>query len=434
MLRSASGQVETDDLARAWRFHPPAGTIVHGTARFVAYRPYDRRLCVGPPPGQTDTTVQVLEIDISDAGEIDFSRERAGNLLWIEGTVATESTWDKIVLKASPVFLRSLPHPVVLAVESIADQTVTQGRVAELQVTFEDAGLSSPHQAQIEWGDGVITVGTVVEQAADTFARPGRIKGTVSATHRYAHKGAYMASVLITNRGGDHGGAGSRISVVSAPLVVTAERKLISAQSGTRVLVRASVWLPEDSGRCTAAIDWGDGGQVQPATVRASCSAPADGSAGSNPAGSVAALHEYSEPGSYRVRITVTDPAGISYWDSVAVEVTAAASRGSDGVDNFAAIGRSAKDGKKPLAKPEGSEKYYVVGVFQKGKLLWGDVISGTLDEVRSESRKQIKELKSQRASSNRRISASHPDWVTKIVAKKTEDAARDELQKWRRK
>ena len=88
------------------------------------------------------------------------------------------------------------------------DRGVQIGQVVTLTGTYADPGTLDTHTASIDWGDGVVTIGTV-NQAANT----------VAGTHSYTAAGLYTVRLCVTD---DDGGTGcdTFVVTVTAPPVL----------------------------------------------------------------------------------------------------------------------------------------------------------------------------------------------------------------------
>ena len=96
--------------------------------------------------------------------------------------------------------------PVVAAGE---DQTVGVGETVSLDAAgFSDAGAADTHTATIDWGDGTIEPGTVIESNGS---------GTVDGSHSYGSAGAYSVKVCVSDDDGDSACDSLSIAVNSPP-------------------------------------------------------------------------------------------------------------------------------------------------------------------------------------------------------------------------
>jgi hypothetical protein len=77
---------------------------------------------------------------------------------------------------------------------------IPSGTTVPLAASFTDAGTLDTHTASIDWGDGTVTPGVVVEANGS---------GTVVGSHRYVLPGTYSIRVKVTD---DDGGIGNATS------------------------------------------------------------------------------------------------------------------------------------------------------------------------------------------------------------------------------
>ena len=78
-------------------------------------------------------------------------------------------------------------------VEAGADQTVDKRDEVNCNATFTDPGQMDTHTATIDWGDGIVEPGNVIEQEGS---------GTVSGNHTYTDYGLYTVNVVVTDDDG----------------------------------------------------------------------------------------------------------------------------------------------------------------------------------------------------------------------------------------
>jgi streptogramin lyase len=155
-------------------------------------------------------------------------------------------------------------------------------------------------KATINWGDGLISDGTIALASGTTF--------NVNGSHRYAEEGTYRPTVTITDVDMTHDVGGSTATALSTALVDDAPL------SGNEVPVRAVEGLAfsgqvatftdmggsEPVGNYSATIVWGDGTSSNGQIV----------SLGGNSFG-VNGSHTYAEEGStYRKMVTIKDEGG----------------------------------------------------------------------------------------------------------------------------
>ncbi len=186
-----------------------------------------------------------------------------------------------------------------------AGQTITEGDTVTLpNASFSDAGAGDTHTATIDWGDGTVEPGTVIQGAGSGSVALG--------SHAYAEDGIYTVTVSVTDDDGAAGSNSLTITVNNAAPVVEAGPDQSGAPGGTIALVAATFTDAGVEDIHTATIDWGDG-TAEPGTVTQG--------AGS---GSVAGSHAYAADGNYTVTVMVIDDDGLFGSDSFQVNLTTA--------------------------------------------------------------------------------------------------------------
>jgi RHS repeat-associated protein len=83
----------------------------------------------------------------------------------------------------------------------------SEGQEVTVSATFSDAGLPDTHTATIEWGDGTISPGSVLQAAGG---------GSVSGSHVYQNGGIYLIRVTVTDDDGDGSNATTTAYVTGA--------------------------------------------------------------------------------------------------------------------------------------------------------------------------------------------------------------------------
>lgn len=83
------------------------------------------------------------------------------------------------------------------------DQTVNEGDIVSLtSATFSDGGTADTHSATIDWGDGTVVIGTVIETPYGPPGDTAGADGTVNGSHVYAEHGIYSVSLTVTDDDG----------------------------------------------------------------------------------------------------------------------------------------------------------------------------------------------------------------------------------------
>ena len=154
--------------------------------------------------------------------------------------------------------------------------------------------------AQISWGDGVTSTGSVTSNGGGGFY--------VSGTHTYLEEGSYSVSVAVTINGGSTGNGSSVASVADAPLTasgfsLTAKNRVFSGTVATFKDGNPNATVAEFSAR----IYWGDGAM----------------SIGKITKGgglfSVSGSHTYLKKGRFVVTISIGDVGGSSVTTTTAM-------------------------------------------------------------------------------------------------------------------
>lgn len=225
--------------------------------------------------------------------------------------------------------------------------------VASFQVPGADASASD-FTATIEWGDGTTSAGTISQPGWFTVGAPTpKVSAdggwgdenplswfTVQGSHAYAQAGKYTIAVTITATSGQTGTTSSTATVNDEVLKATAAGITATAGKSTGGVAVAKFTdsvLGADPGRFKATIDWGDGTTTDGTIVGDFLPYPVP--LGGDPAGKgsdsagnalpvplpiiwpmssyrVMGKHSYAEPGTFRIRVTITKLDG----DTVSVD------------------------------------------------------------------------------------------------------------------
>jgi hypothetical protein len=153
--------------------------------------------------------------------------------------------------------------------------------------------LASDYAAEINWGDGSTSAGTVsADSASGSFL--------VDGSHDYADEGSYPVTVAITSTitSATVATATATATVADAPLTATG----VSAPTGQSFSGTVATFTDANAGApasdFTASIAWGDG-STSAGTVT--------GTGGSYP---VSGSHAYADTGSFSVQVTISDDGG----------------------------------------------------------------------------------------------------------------------------
>jgi len=187
--------------------------------------------------------------------------------------------------------------------------------------TFHDSNTASQgtgFTANINWGDGIDSVGTV-SGSNGTF--------TVSGIHNYAEDGSFTAQVTLTDTPGTvTATANSTADVANAGLTVTAVS--VTAIEGQTFSGTMATFTDASTGdaatQFAATINWGDG---------TSSTGSVTGSAGTF---TVAATHAYGDYGDFTASVQVADTQSVP-----AVTATATSSATVSDANTLTAVGTS---------------------------------------------------------------------------------------------
>jgi uncharacterized repeat protein (TIGR01451 family) len=181
------------------------------------------------------------------------------------------------------------------AAQSVPELTQFSGQVA----TFQDAFAGTPatdFTATINWGDGVVTAGTVGGSGGTAY--------TVSGSHAYGDEGTFIATATLTD---DSPGTATATANPATTFTVTESdaftpnAQTLSATEGTAFNGQVASFtdtgnLENVSTDFTATINWGDG--VTTAGVV--------GGGGGSPY-TVSGTHTYADEGTFTATATITD-------------------------------------------------------------------------------------------------------------------------------
>jgi hypothetical protein len=247
--------------------------------------------------GDNDTTASVSVIaDSSVAGR--FNVVASKSQAYAEGGnyAVTVSISDAGGAFTSAASTAAVSDPALTATGTSIKTTEGAsftGRVA----TFTDAQVGQPashYTAQIDWGDGTTSPGTVV--ATRTAG-----KFTVQGSHVYKEAGAYAVKVTITDAGGATATAASTATVADAALkgslssIHPVHGQPFSGTVATFTDANPFAAISD----FTVTINWGDGTTSQATVVQ-------------NPNGSFSVIsnHTYTNAGAFSITVTIVDDDG----------------------------------------------------------------------------------------------------------------------------
>ena len=229
-----------------------------------------------------------------------------------ESTTVTFADPEPPLFVTLPATLRDLIGPQIIALERPPAGSVVEG-TPNTDVTvatfLADAGdVPADFVATITWGDGTVTLGTVVLEGTQTFTSglPGVPAVTVNefvvtGTHTYADDGTFPAEVAIIRTPDDASGTLSgSVTVTDADVLTPAPASPIVAAPGTLAFTGpvasfTDVDIASTAGDFVATIDWGDG-TTSGGTVTDVAGAIA-----------VAGSHTFATTGEFPVTVTLSD-------------------------------------------------------------------------------------------------------------------------------
>jgi hypothetical protein len=167
------------------------------------------------------------------------------------------------------------------------------------------AGGVSPYSANVAWGDGQSSAGTV---GADN---------SVSGTHAYAEEGSYTVSVTVTDSTGASASATTPASVSDASIALAGAPRF-NEHHKTNFTARLATLTDADPGGAatdfSGQINWGD--RTVSTCPSATCSISASGSGFA-----VNGSHSYARNATYSVTVTLADAGGSSATTTTTIQV-----------------------------------------------------------------------------------------------------------------
>ncbi|HEV3344414.1 MAG TPA: DUF4214 domain-containing protein [Pirellulales bacterium] len=197
-------------------------------------------------------------------------------------------------------FLIAASDPAVVPTGGFTMNAV-EGASSTVQTvaTFADPGgfaTQASYTAEINWGDGTQSAGTIVLPAAGTTG-----PATVTGQHTYAEEGNYTLGIAIGHEGATIATAAGTASV-SDPAVAASGGFTFSAIAGGAATAQTVAVFTDPGGAeatsdYSATVDWGDGSS---ATTGAVSVAAATGLF------IVAGQHVYASPGNFPIHVTIS--------------------------------------------------------------------------------------------------------------------------------
>ncbi len=118
--------------------------------------------------------------------------------------------------------------------------------MVHVQAAVADPGALDTHSADIDWGDGTIEAVPVVG-------------GTASASHAYADDGVYVATVTVTDDGGDSAQDALVVTVENVAPTIQLSGAASVEEGSPYTLTLGAVTDPGDDTVITYRVHWGDG-------------------------------------------------------------------------------------------------------------------------------------------------------------------------------
>jgi parallel beta-helix repeat protein len=243
--------------------------------------------------------------------------------------------------QASPIATHTYRAPGVYTVKVTVTDTAGLASTATSTVTVTDAPPAAA--LAVTPSSGLVDLAVTADASASTDTDASRIasysfdfgdgstsgpQSTATATHTYTQPGAYTVEVTVTDSAGLSSTSSAPVTVTDAP---PAPALTVNPATGTAPLAVSADASASTDGDATGivsyAFDFGDG----TATV--------------GPQPDPVASHTYDNPGSYVVKVTVTDAAGQAASTSATVRV--ASSNGN--VPPNAALSVTPSSGNAPL-------------------------------------------------------------------------------------
>ncbi len=202
-----------------------------------------------------------LGLEFNETGGIDL----IGTHTYVEGgsfTVSITADRNGILPSTETFDFQVGSFPIVADTSGITLATRENLQLTEVVVgSFEDFdpgfNPTSNYDATIQWGDGTVSLGTVVERPDGTF--------NVIGTHTYLEGGDFIYEVTVTEEGGETSSAMGEALIESEPIIAQSSTiGGIDAVEGVPFLGEVARFVDLDQtafdiNNYQAVIDWGDG-------------------------------------------------------------------------------------------------------------------------------------------------------------------------------
>lgn len=209
------------------------------------------------------------------------------------------------------------------------DVSATEGLATTTNVaTFTDpdaTATAAEYSANIDWGDGSSSSGTIASAGGGNFM--------VAGTHKYVEEGSYTTTVVITDSDNSSNSATTQSTarVADAPVTATPGCAMASPAdyNGPTAMFTDSAGTFGSASDFAATINWGDG-----ATSRGVITAMSDGSY------DVTGLHSYTALGRRTITTTIADDGDSSATTSCSTTVFAFSAGGAFVIGNLSHSGK----------------------------------------------------------------------------------------------
>lgn len=272
------------------------GTVVEGHLNSTASATFHIQLfgnvaCDASGFGEGETLIGEIDVMTDDGGNVDFSLDvmdlaPLGTFVTATATDAENNT-SEFSACAEVREPNSAPN---------ADAGGPYEGDEGASIGFDGTGSTDPDGDELtyEWD----------------FGDDSTASGSATPDHAYVDDGTFTVSLTVTDPGGLGSTATSSVTVANVAPEVDAGADTALASGGTMILSGDFSDPGVEDGPWTTEIDWGDGSDIEAGTT-------------TDQSAAVTGNHRYVAPGTYTVRLTVTDKDDGSGSDVVSVEVQA---------------------------------------------------------------------------------------------------------------
>ena len=152
--------------------------------------------------------------------------------------------------------------PPAVTIDARQANSISEGNLVDVLAHFSDPGKDSPYAAQLDWGTGETSAGTVV---VTQLGLPQR--GDVTGSHRYGDNGSFTVKLTVTDKDGGAGSASFLLAVANVAPTATIDESgavlvngvpTLLAHAGQPVALRGRSTDP-GSDDLALSWDWADG-------------------------------------------------------------------------------------------------------------------------------------------------------------------------------